>query len=102
MGSGIMSDVKSLWRFRNDYDLRVSDELVKELCVRPSAVVAQVNEVDFDDVGGEEGCLIPTSSLGVVKRMVEEVGSSFMLLQSSSVKLESENHENNLSSEVAS
>ncbi|GJV86923.1 zf-CCHC domain-containing protein [Tanacetum coccineum] len=174
MGSGIMNDVKSLWRFRNDYDLRVSDELVKELgimdeskrfvfaikeqdtqavvyvvcvqnlskryavdvervvsCVRPSAVVARVNEVDFDNVGGEEGCLIPTS-LGVVKRcflhkigkdkyenvagslvlkeifgvgfnghfwvterMVEEVGSLFMLLQSSSVKLESENHENN-------
>ncbi|GJY92882.1 hypothetical protein Tco_0508664 [Tanacetum coccineum] len=36
------------------------------------------------------------------KRMVEEVGSLFMLLQSSFVKLESENHENNLSSEVAS
>ncbi|GJR23255.1 hypothetical protein Tco_0971782 [Tanacetum coccineum] len=90
-------------------------------------------------ISSEEGCLILTSSLGVVKRcflhkigkdkyenvagslvlkeifgvgfnghfwaakrMVEEFGSLFMLLQSSSVKLESENHENNLSSEVAS
>ncbi|GJZ04763.1 hypothetical protein Tco_0538038 [Tanacetum coccineum] len=105
MGSGIMNYVKSFWQFRNDYDLRVSDELVKELgimdeskryavdvervvsCVRPSAVVARVNEVDFDNVGGEEGCLIPTS-LGVVKRCFlhkigkdkyENVGGSLVL-----------------------
>lgn len=182
MGSVIVSYVRNLWRYRNDEDLRVSDELVKELgipdeskrfvyaikepetegvvyvvcvqnlsersavdvervvrCVRPSAVVAQVNEVDFEDVGGEEGCLIPTSSLGVLKRcflhkigkdtyenvagslvlkeifgvgfnghfwaakrMAEEVGSSFMLAESSSVRLESENRENSSSGEVKS
>ncbi|GJX80594.1 putative ribonuclease H-like domain-containing protein [Tanacetum coccineum] len=129
----------AVYKFKNLYERSAVDVERVVRCVRPSAVVAQVNEVDFDDVGGEEGCLIPTSSLGVVKRfflhkigkdkyenvagslvlkeffgvgfnghfsvakrMVEKVGSSFMLLQSSSVKLESENHENNLSSEVAS
>ncbi|GKB84043.1 hypothetical protein Tco_0956315 [Tanacetum coccineum] len=130
MGCEIMNDVKSLWRFMNDYDLRVSDELEKELgipdeskwfvfaikeqetqavvyvvcvqnlserfavdvehlvrCVRPSAVVAQVNEVDFDDVGrGDKyenvtGSLVLKKIFGVgfnghfwaAKRMVEEV-----------------------------
>ncbi|KVH90926.1 uncharacterized protein LOC112520680 [Cynara cardunculus var. scolymus] len=102
-------------------------------CVRPGAVVAQVNDAEFDDVqllgdnGGDGEHSIPTSSLEVLmrcflhkigkdkyedvagslvlkeifgvgfnghflaaKRMAEEVGSSFLLLESPFVKLESQ------------
>lgn len=104
-------------------------------CVRPGAVVAQVNEAEFDDVqllgdsGGDCEHSIPTSSLEVLKRcflhkiskdkyenvagslvlkeifgvgfnghflaakrMAEEVGASFLLLEFPFVKLESQNN----------
>ncbi|CAI9298621.1 unnamed protein product [Lactuca saligna] len=112
-------------------------------CVKPGAVVAQVNEIDFEDVqllsddGGDSEHPIPTSSLEVLKRcflhkigkdtyenvagnlvlkeifgvgfnghfstakrIAEEVGSSFLLLESPFVQLERDN--NNSSSEVES
>ncbi|KAL4591237.1 hypothetical protein LXL04_004193 [Taraxacum kok-saghyz] len=105
-------------------------------CVKPGAVMAQVNEIDFEDVqllsdGGTKGDIehpIPTCSLEVLKRcflhkigkdkyenmagslvlkeifgvgfnghfstakrVAEEVGSSFLLLESPFVQLETEN-----------
>ncbi|KAL7597243.1 hypothetical protein Lser_V15G29424 [Lactuca serriola] len=110
-------------------------------CVKPGAVVAQVNEIDFEDVqllsDGDNEHPIPTSSLEVLKRcflhkigkdtyenvagnlvlkeifgvgfnghfstakrIAEEVGSSFLLLESPFVQLERDN--NNSSSEVES
>lgn len=115
-----------------------AERLIK--CVKPDAVVAQVNEVEFDDVqlldDGDDQYSVPTSSLEVVKRcflhkigkdkyenvagslvlkeifgvgfnghfsaakrMAEEVGSSFLLLESPFVNIE---NGNSPSSEVES
>lgn len=107
-------------------------------CVKPGAVVAQVNEIDFEDVqlladgDGDSEHTIPTSSLEVLKRcflhkigkekyenvagslvlkeifgvgfnghfssakrVAEEIGSSFLLLESPFVQLERDNNNNN-------